>query len=129
MYAGSNSASQLSTPSGTLSVRYRIEVKPQSHGRKYCWPLIWPICLNVSGTLSQFVSLAGVDRLDQALVDVELQPAGVGVEDVGLVARLHLAVNVGIRFTEGEVRDGFGVGRSESPPNRAGLHSRTTRAR
>ena len=34
-----------------------MEVKPQSHGTKYCLPSIWPSSWYSTGTLSQFSSL------------------------------------------------------------------------
>ena len=65
-------------------------MKPQSHGTKYCLPLIWPIFLNSSGTLLQFLSRDVSISAGEAFVDVELEPAGVRVEDVGLVAAFIL---------------------------------------
>ncbi len=79
---------------------------------KYWTPSIWPRALYSSGTASQLVSLAGVDLGHEPLVDVELLPAGVEVEDVGLAAGLHLGQDVGVGRAvlplQGDLRIGLG---------------------
>lgn len=65
---GSNNAVQESMPPGTLSVRYRIDVNPQSHGMKYCLPSTWPSALNRAGISDQWASRvvsSGITRLSR----------------------------------------------------------------
>ena len=96
---------------------------------KYCLPSIWPSSLYSSGTLSQFASLLVSISWTRPCVDVELLPAGVEVEDVGLAAALHLGEDVGVGVAELEGHLGVGLASAKSIQKSRALRSRSTRGR
>ena len=64
-----------------------------------------------------------VDLLDQPLFDVELQPARVGVEDVGLAAGHHLGQDIGVGRADLEGHVDVGIGVLEIDPEVLGIEA------
>ena len=91
--------------SAILSVRYRIEREAPVPGHEVLLAVELADRLERVGHLVPVLELRRVDLLDEALVDVELEPAGVRVEDVGRVrARPSSFVDVGVGDAELERR-------------------------
>jgi hypothetical protein len=60
--------------------------------------------------------LGRVDLLDKALIDIELLPAGVEVEDVRLTAALHQGQDIGIAGAQLELHIGVRIRFGEVHP-------------